>query len=837
MLKLLGELIVPFALILSLMSMFLVIVLIALWLFRKAPSLLTQLRVAYLIRIPILTILGIWFFCIAALLLPGTRSLLGNAFDLIGDDVDVGPEPTIGLGTSLYFAIKLAFVSFAACLLGATAMVTRHLVRLYGQERFSMFTESSVGSSSVAIDPDIEHKHLRFYLLVIAGPVLFSAFYKSIVSSTLQETPLFDVAIALASGLVATCLGVALSRVVLWSTSLIQRRYTRRFLAHPLDGTVSGARDIVGYSPDIFYPKKRTGSDPLFIDQARTHNPSPRQVRWAARLARFIERLLPPDARPGYIARTDYQEVLILPGHIAAGIWLLATLAIYIAIGLAMYLLAYRTHVVPFSLVPALCYLLLLAMLLCWGLSSLAFFFDRFRIPVLIPLVGLLLIASVLGPDYSYPTVSETTDAGAGETEAQSKLEPSSDTMIVVAANGGGIQASAWTARVLTGLEEDCQSDPACDQDFGQSIRLISSVSGGSLGTMYFLNEYDEDGTLPENEKVLEDVVARAEGSSLDYIAWGLLYPDLVHTVDPLPWPLPWKPLLGPFGLDRGQTLDRAWLRTDMEKWPNRKRIEQGLSQWQADAKAGIRPGVIFNTTIVETGQRLPLSTVPLPEDSPGGIRYKELFEDIQPGQTIPIVTAARLSASFPYVSPAARAAVESKAKSPQENEPYENHLVDGGYYDNYGMSSLVEWLDWKLEDDHTIKKVIVIQIISSPEVKQSHSACLEENETESDNSITHLLEGLQERPLFQMIAPAKTAFNVRGAGQSTHSEVELQLLMDKYEHGHDLKILRIPFRFAGKEPPLSWHLTRKDKREIQCAWNNSMDARKEVVEETKRRN
>jgi hypothetical protein len=227
---------------------------------------------------------------------------------------------------------------------------------------------------------------------------------------------------------------------------------------------------------------------------------------------------------------------------------------------------------------------------------------------------------------------------------------------------------------------------------------------------------------------------------------------------------------------------------------------------------------------------------VSLPEDSPGGIRYKELFEGIQPRQTIPIVTAARLSAAFPYVSPAARAEIDSKTKASQDNEPYENHLVDGGYYDNYGMSSLVEWLDWKLEHTHGIKKVIVIQIISSPEVKQSHSACIKEYETESDNSITRLLERLRERALFQITAPAKTALNVRGAGQSTHSEVELQLLMDKYQQKHDLKILRIPFRFAGKEPPLSWHLTRKDKKEIQCAWDNSMDARKEVVEETKRR-
>ena len=35
---------------------------------------------------------------------------------------------------------------------------------------------------------------------------------------------------------------------------------------------------------------------------------------------------------------------------------------------------------------PALCYILLLAALFCWAFSSVAFFLDRYRVPVLVPL-------------------------------------------------------------------------------------------------------------------------------------------------------------------------------------------------------------------------------------------------------------------------------------------------------------------------------------------------------------------------------------------------------------------------------------------------------------------
>ena len=51
-------------------------------------------------------------------------------------------------------------------------------------------------------------------------------------------------------------------------------------------------------------------------------------------------------------------------------------------------------------------------------------------------------------------------------------------------------------------------------------------------------------------------------------------------------------------------------------------------------------------------------------------------------------VTAARLSAAFPYVSPAARL---------DGVEPY--HLVDGGYYDFYGLVALSQWVDDALEE------------------------------------------------------------------------------------------------------------------------------------------
>ena len=51
----------------------------------------------------------------------------------------------------------------------------------------------------------------------------------------------------------------------------------------------------------------------------------------------------------------------------------------------------------------------------------------------------------------------------------------------------------------------------------------------------------------------------------------------------------------------------------------------------------------------------------------------------------LPIATAARLSATFPLVSSASRV--------PAQFAPYAYHFVDGGYYDNDGTASAIEFL------------------------------------------------------------------------------------------------------------------------------------------------
>jgi hypothetical protein len=86
----------------------------------------------------------------------------------------------------------------------------------------------------------------------------------------------------------------------------------------------------------------------------------------------------------------------------------------------------------------------------------------------------------------------------------------------VVTASGGGIQAAGWTAQVLAGLQ--CW----LGEDFTKSIGLISSVSGGSVGSLFFVDYCEEDGAIASNN--LKAVVQDAVQDGLETMGWGLVY-------------------------------------------------------------------------------------------------------------------------------------------------------------------------------------------------------------------------------------------------------------------------------------------------------------------------
>ena len=134
----------------------------------------------------------------------------------------------------------------------------------------------------------------------------------------------------------------------------------------------------------------------------------------------------------------------ILPGHGLAVALSAGFFAVYLVIG-------------ALHCGTAVVYVIILLTVLCWMLSGFAFFLDIFRVPVLICLAIWLFVAAQSPNSDHYFKVSKPPALYSGPKSAEYIIaeRPGAQgcPIIVVSANGGGIQSAAWTARVLVGLQ------------------------------------------------------------------------------------------------------------------------------------------------------------------------------------------------------------------------------------------------------------------------------------------------------------------------------------------------------------------------------------------------
>lgn len=437
----------------------------------------------------------------------------------------------------------------------------------------------------------------------------------------------------------------------------------------------------------------------------------------------------------------------------------------------------------PFELFPALVYTMLLMILGTFVLGAAAFFLDRYRVPTLL----LVTVASffsffISDTDHYYRTEparsSQALDT-ATAFQAWYAARPRKDAPVVapivaVTAVGGGITTGLWTDHVLARLEREV------GEDFVSSIALVSGVSGGSVGTLHFMDAL----ARPDGQSLrarLEQARESVAQPSLPEAAWGLVYPDFWRTL-PGPW-FRWKGVE-----DRGEALERAWSR-------RLRHPEATLADWREEIRTGRLPVPIFNTTITETGGRLLMTPVDLRPDW-GAYGFSQLYPELD----IQAVTAARLSAAFPYVSPIAR----PRLADPKDRRGY--HLADGGYYDNFGVASLVDWLRTILPVFQELngRRILLVQIRDAPALDRA--------------------AGSRTGWTVSALGPLKTLMSIRTASQAARNEMEVDLFQRlARRQGIDVESFLFTLAPGPQDDdaplPLSWQLTEDEKEHIQSRW------------------
>jgi hypothetical protein len=177
------------------------------------------------------------------------------------------------------------------------------------------------------------------------------------------------------------------------------------------------------------------------------------------------------------------------------------------------------------------------------------------------------------------------------------------------------------------------------------------------------------------------------------------------------------------------------------------------------------------------------------------------------------------MSATFPYVSPAARMNLDLNGHSCVRTQMQAGyHLVDGGYYDNYGVGALLDWLQPVLTARYyggsnklnfTHVAIVQLRAFALEEVKK---------------------KGAGTAALF---GPPLTLSKVFGTSARERDSIEVGRFLTnwnaRFAASCDPKLRNVNLRtfvFENGRPsgPLSWQLSHADVTNVDWEWTTNKD-------------
>jgi len=309
--------------------------------------------------------------------------------------------------------------------------------------------------------------------------------------------------------------------------------------------------------------------------------------------------------------------------------------------------------------------------------------------------------------------------------------------VLLVAAEGGGARAAAFTALVLEELGQRC---PA----LLRHTFLIAGVSGGSVGAALVAAGAARspppsrvgcggDGGLPgpATQALRADLLAPlVRGATVFDVAAQLLPTDLGRVLPFAAWRDAWDTAIrGPLteATDRARylerALDRAWWRQTGES------LDRLPFQALWPGPGGDIPALLLLTTDVASGRRVAVSHLAMPGPPapnagecaapptmapPAELARLRTLAEWLPGRDVSVATAAILSARFPVLTPAATLPCPGAKR----------RLVDGGYFENSGLTTVLDVVD-ALRDGARVAgaALIVLRIENSRATPDGRSA------------------------------------------------------------------------------------------------------------------
>lgn len=356
--------------------------------------------------------------------------------------------------------------------------------------------------------------------------------------------------------------------------------------------------------------------------------------------------------------------------------------------------------------------------------------------------------------------------------------------MVFLCVSGGGQRAALWAVNSLLKADSALQGT-LMDQTF-----LISGASGGVIGAAYYREMFRQNPTIaldPQKEQLLENIGK----DNLNPVIFGLLVNDLFFKIRTHEY------------AGRTYSVDRGFV---FEKNLN-KNLDYSLDLQINDYKdPEIRaeiPTLIMSPTIANDGRKLYISSQPISYMSVSsnvldeealkirGTDFQALFSNNEP-EKLSFLTALRMSASFPYITPNISLPAEPRVE-----------IMDAGISDNFGVSDAIRFInvfkDWISENTNGVVFLVI-------------------RDTKSNSPI-------EKRPnpsvIDRLTYPIASVYNNLTNMQDISNDAKLEQMRHWFEG--DMDVIEIAYDSFEKgtqqsdveRASLSWHLTSKEKQHI----------------------
>lgn len=406
----------------------------------------------------------------------------------------------------------------------------------------------------------------------------------------------------------------------------------------------------------------------------------------------------------------------------------------------------------------------------------------------------------VLPAEYSIASLQSQLDSTAMETDRQAMLlqlqnwrKKFGDTKpkaIFLCASGGGKRASLWT---LTALQK---ADSLTQGKLLESSVLITGASGGLIGASYFrelkLRQLNGEDINPY------EAIHRHKISSdnLNPLIFSLLANDLFVGFTKFEYS------------GKAYQRDRAFTFEDQLNQITEGLMDRPIREYAEPESKGIIPSVILTPTVVNDGRKVYIASRPVSfmnyelENYPdykqlkvSGIDFHRFFKD-QDGEDLRFLSALRMSATFPYITP---------NTTLPTNPPIQ--IMDAGISDNFGISDAVRFVysfkEWFSENTSGI---IFLSIRDSPKlgtISARKGQTIIDDMTQPISSVYNNFENFQDITSDLLIGHAHSWLSV-----PIH-RFDLQYQAENY-----LPLLQKmdSIRQNSARASLSWRLTTREK-------------------------